>query len=303
MEHKLEYGSIPKLLVSIGPIFAVGPTLGYFYLLVKASAQLITKAEYAELSDYSIRLLNLNQQVLGMKWLPITFFLVGLALFILGLILWGPKQKIDDEKNKEELRRIRLENAEREEALRKKAEKARQDMTSELSVSTGKAPAEPITDNDVYERTKRNISTEEAYYRYLMEALDTNCYILHHEVKLAGTIYDMVAESSSDKFPDQIYEIRCWSKQIMPEFFSDTITKLQNSRLSYGVTLKRNTKAMLVIVIDEAMMEFWKSMIDAYSKSSAKLFAGQSASSLDIEVITEGDLLNNCRIHTLRVTI
>ena len=310
MEHKLEYGSIPKLLVSFGPVFATLPTMGYFYFLVKASGQLITKDEYANLSAHNITLLNLTEQVLSQRWLPITFFLVGVALFILGLLLWIPKQKIDNEKDKEDLRGKRLDNdhkqlknATLEEAMKRKIEKARQDLHSEVNSSTGGNTAEQATENVILERAEKNIAIEGTYYRYIKETLDVKCYSTQQEVKLASTVYDIVAESSSEAFPDLIYEVRGWTNQITYELFADTIRQLQNNGLSYGITLERSTKVVLAIVTSKSMNSYWREMIDNYLKLSRKAFNDASVPSLDIEVVAEEDLLDNRSLQTWKTTL
>jgi len=289
MDTKFVFNSLPIFVVSAGGVVAGLPMYKYFDLLDKANEQLITQEVYDSLSDIAIRNLNLRQSILERWWLPLIFLLVGVAIIAVGILLWWTKHKNDNKRDTLEIRHMELENMSLEEAMKEKQAKARQDMRSEVGISS--EAITDLTNQATLERTTKIISIEDTYCAYLKASLTDGSYSLRQDVKLAGTIYDIVAVSA-DKQPDRIFEVRNWPNMITPEYFSDTLKALQNASLNYEMAFECSVQTTLLIVANRKHIASWQEMIKGYTLNIAQQHRANFVDSVCIEIITEEDLFS-----------
>ena len=105
MENQLQYDSLYKFIVSVGVLLASAPMTGYFFLLQKASEQLVAQEEWIALSAFSEEILLRRQMLLRHWWVPLLLFFLGVGIAATGMVLWYKKaQKPTDESTMLDLR-------------------------------------------------------------------------------------------------------------------------------------------------------------------------------------------------------
>ena len=131
--NKPEYGSLHKFLVSLGLILLALP-LVLLYFFTRTDFLLLTRAEYAKLSDFSLHQLQqynalMSQLETLFPALCIVSLAGGIALLYKGIIGWAPVQRdLDDiikaDLNSRELDNKRMSSSEVLEKAEREAEEA-----------------------------------------------------------------------------------------------------------------------------------------------------------------------------------
>lgn len=280
--NKLQYDSFYKFIVSIGTLLIAAPVFGIYYLFTGSYDVLISRQEYAALSQISLASLQSREKLMRIIYVALPYVFFGLLAMGLFCIVWGGLKWYRIQKTLDES--IQLDVDEKRYHYKKLT-------ASEIAEKAAKDTKEAQGETDIpnlskqSQRIAKTLEIESACFRYLNNKLSDR-YKLQQNVKVKDMGYDVVAISKGDNI-DFIYEIKYWTKANKSALIK-TLFRLNKAGVNYEMTTRRNFCAKLLIVSDNANMDSIKDMVAEHFQNS-----GQTYSFLDVEYISEDGLLGD----------
>lgn len=241
--NKIEFSDINKFLTSLGLILLLAAILLPWFITQNSDLILVEQEAIDKSSETAKELITEHQTYLlflsrNLIALVITFIVLGLTSFTIGICRWKNRQKVIDDIQDQELEAKKRENI-------GKLEKKRI-IESEI---------DPETENKSEVVTKY-INLENLIYFKLAPYYTVN-YVTKQNLRIGKFEYDIILESKYlEKRGDLILEIKYYNKR--PSL--NQLTELANNFLfsvnHYEQTQQRQvTPVIIVIVADNSMPE------------------------------------------------
>ncbi len=261
--NKLQYDSFYKFIVSVGIILITAPILGIYYYFTGSYDILITKQEFAELSDFSLQALNNRiaiSKIISFIFPWVCFILIALGIFcvIYGCRNWHKIQTDLDEQTHldTEMKRINAKQLTPTEVAERTINEILEDSADETSSHKNDNPQNIIV-HSRYEAMVRGLRAENMFYEYICKKLNKH-YDIKQNIRIGETEYDIVAISTKND-TDYIFEIKAWNNPISMALYRRILAQLKSATENYKHLSNRKVLSKLIIVSQSTNVEAMKS--------------------------------------------
>jgi hypothetical protein len=271
MTEKIDYGDINKFLVSIGLVLIALAVLTPYLYLKEDFGLYIEQSKIDQMQEPIKELITDKQnQVIKFQgfvpWVSLSFFLLGLASTIIGLVRWFKRQSKIDEKFDKELQKLDLEITSL--TPEEKEEKAKQEVEEIESVEQQVTPttvARPSTHSDY---VKAYMQIEKGLTDVFENYKSPNFDVLSQQRLGNRFAIDILLQAKTKRFLDRIVEIKYFRNRLSPKIIRDTIYRLNTQVSYYNQASNRRVVPVLLIVYSkdsttaEDILKFQNRIID-----------------------------------------
>lgn len=277
---KIQYDSFYKFLVSVGVILIAAPLFGLYFFLSNVNQILLSREEFAALSEASLQFVEQRDQALltifkVLPYVSVAFVVVGLIFLLYGGYNWLKIQKELDKQTK-------LKTEEQQANVKKLtateiAEKAINEVVAESEEGeTGRTSQIFSTSR----RVTKALEIENMCFSYILKT-HSKRYDVQQNVRIGGYIYDIIATSKRDNI-DHLFEVKYWAKEPTIGLLSQTMNSMRRRGIAYETTMHRNFRCVVLIVVPEEIIEKVKAFCEKHSNAYLD--------TAEIKVVTEANL-------------
>jgi hypothetical protein len=251
---KLEYSDLYKFLVSLG-IVLIGLSLFAPWLFLRESFDALLKAsDILDLTPTAQALLNYRQQaalwfVRNVWWISLILAIGGLLPLIMGIVLWVRRQRVLDQREKIETRKVGLEA----EILRHKLESqtpaqiaigAMEEITEEVEAE--EAPQLSMV-RSVKSGVQEYLRVEETFLNKLVDCYGYERTLIRQQSTDAA--YDAILMSDSPELADVVFEVKRLTRDLSLHRLRAVVDQISRSIQDYAVLRMRLTTTVVGIAL------------------------------------------------------
>ncbi|MCI9592519.1 MAG: hypothetical protein HFG42_18665 [Lachnospiraceae bacterium] len=249
---KISFDSRYKFIVSLGIVLLVSPFIIIYILAEMSNDILITNKALNELSDISIEIIQMKQDIY-IKIISsnifygflIELFLIGIIFIIIGLYEWGKVQKQEYHKLELENEHFELEN-----------KNLKQQFGLSQTEQMAKVERELSEDNKLLEKEENRVTSLEYFeIEQLVAAKIVEKFSSTHDVvkgfKLGDAEYDVVAKGKGFLDKDYIFEIKYFKSMITEKWYTRTIEQIEKQSQNYLNMTNRLPYREIIIVTEK----------------------------------------------------
>jgi hypothetical protein len=252
---KLEYSDLYKFLVSLGIVLV---TLSLFipWLFLHESFDASLKdSEIAELTATAQALIRYRQYtalwfVQNIWWISILLAIGGLVSLILGLVLWVRRQRLADQREEFETRKVGLEveKLRREiepltptEIVMKGLEEVKEEIKEEIP--------EPVFISSIASRVQEYFRVEKIFLNKLIACYGGERVLAQQRMK--EETYDAILISDSSNLADVVFEVKYLTSLLGSGRLHKTVDQVIRLIQNYTVLAARHAVAIILFVLQE----------------------------------------------------
>jgi hypothetical protein len=251
---KLEYSDLYKFLVSLG-IVLISLSLIVPWLFLRESFDALLKAsDISDLTPTAQALLSYRQQaalwfVRNVWWISLTLAISGLLPLVMGITLWIRRQRVLDQREEIETRKVGLEV----EKLKREMEsltpteiamKAIEEITEEVEAE--EAP-QPLAIDSIKTSIQEYLRVEEIFFSRLVACYGNERVLIQQGAK--DVAYDAILKSDNPALADVVFEVKRLTRHLGLDRVRAAAEQISHLIQSYALLTNRLTTTVVGIVL------------------------------------------------------